>query len=39
VRSPFVRYALVCSTPYLEQRVDSMTPAEVEQARLDLKPN
>ncbi len=39
VSSPFARYALVCSTPYLEQRIDSMTPEEAEQARIDMKPN
>lgn len=33
------RYALVCSTPYLENRLDGMTPEEREQARLNLKPN
>ena len=39
VESPFARYALVCSTPWLEQRIDGMTPEEAEQARLHLKPN
>jgi quercetin dioxygenase-like cupin family protein len=39
VASPFARYALVCSTPYLERRIDAMTPQEAEQARLNLKPN
>ncbi|MBX9810508.1 MAG: cupin domain-containing protein [Burkholderiales bacterium] len=39
VKSPFTRYALVRSTPYLENRIDSMTPHEAEQARLNLKPN
>jgi len=39
VTSPFARYALVCSTPYLEQRIDSMTPEEAEQARINMKPN
>lgn len=39
VKSPFARYVLVCSTPYLEQRIDTMTPAEAEQARVNLKPN
>jgi quercetin dioxygenase-like cupin family protein len=39
VQSPFARYVLVCSTPYLEQRIDSMTPAEAEKARLHMKPN
>jgi len=33
------RYVLVCSTPYLEQRIDSMTPAEAERARLHMNPN
>ena len=37
--SPFARYVLVCSTPYLEQRIDGMTPDEAEQARLHIKPN
>ena len=39
VASPYARYALVCSTPFLEHRIDSMTPAEAEQARLNVKPN
>lgn len=39
VQSPFARYVLVCSTPYLEHRIDSMTPAEAEKARLHVKPN
>lgn len=39
VLSAFARYALVCSTPYLEQRIDSMTPEEAEQARVNMKPN
>jgi quercetin dioxygenase-like cupin family protein len=39
VRPPYVRYAVVHSTPYLEHRIDSMTPAEAEQARLNMKPN
>jgi len=38
-RSPFARYALVSSTAYLEQRIDSMTPEEAEQARVNMKPN
>src|SRR5690606_37738846 len=37
--SPFARYAFVCSTPWLEQRIDNMTPEEAEQARLNLRPN
>jgi quercetin dioxygenase-like cupin family protein len=39
VQSPFARYVLVCSTPYLEQRIDNMTPEESGQARLHMKPN
>jgi quercetin dioxygenase-like cupin family protein len=39
VQSPFARYVLVCSTPYLEQRIDSMSPEDAEQARLNVKPN
>ncbi|MGZ5178642.1 MAG: cupin domain-containing protein, partial [Burkholderiales bacterium] len=39
VQSPFVRYAVVRSTAYLEHRIDSMTPAEAEQARLNVKAN
>lgn len=39
VQSPFARYVLVCSTPYLEQRIDGMSPEEAEQARLNVKPN
>jgi quercetin dioxygenase-like cupin family protein len=39
VSSPFARYAVVCSTPYLEQRIDSMTPEEAEQARISMQPN
>jgi len=37
--SPFARYVLVCSTPYLENRIDNMTPQEAEQARVNMKPN
>lgn len=33
------RYAVVCSTPYLEDRIDNMTPEEAEQARLNVTPN
>lgn len=36
---PYVRYAMVCSTPYLEQRIDNMTPAEREQSRIHNKAN
>ena len=39
VQSPFARYVLVCSTPYLEQRIDNLTRDEAEQARLHMKPN
>jgi quercetin dioxygenase-like cupin family protein len=39
VKSPFARYALVCSTPYLEHRIESLTPEEADQARLNVKPN
>jgi quercetin dioxygenase-like cupin family protein len=39
VESPFARYVLVCSTPWLEQRIDGMSPGEAEQARLSVKPN
>jgi quercetin dioxygenase-like cupin family protein len=35
----YARYALVASTAYLENRIDSMTPAEAEQARLNMRPN
>ena len=36
---PYVRYALVRSTAYLENRIDTMTPEEAEQARINMKPN
>jgi quercetin dioxygenase-like cupin family protein len=39
VQSQFARYVLVCSTPYLEQRIDGMSPEEAQQARLNMKPN
>lgn len=39
VQSSFARYVLVCSTPWLEHRIDSMSPEEAEQARLNMKPN
>ena len=38
-QSPFARYVLVCSTPYLENRIDNMTPDEAGQARLHMKAN
>ncbi len=39
VASAFARYVLVCSTLYLERRIDSMTVEEAEQARVNMKPN
>jgi quercetin dioxygenase-like cupin family protein len=39
VESPYARYVLVCSTPWLEDRIDGMSPEEAEQARLNVKPN
>ena len=39
VSGDYARYALVCSTPWLENRIDSMTPEEAEQARVNRKPN
>jgi quercetin dioxygenase-like cupin family protein len=33
------RYAMVCSTPWLENRIDNMSPEEAEQARINMKPN
>jgi quercetin dioxygenase-like cupin family protein len=39
VTSPFARYVLVCSTPYLEKRIDGMTPEEAAQARIHMKAN
>lgn len=33
-RSAFIRYAMVCSAPFLEAKIDNMTPAEREQSRL-----
>ncbi|MEK6594212.1 MAG: cupin domain-containing protein [Pseudomonadota bacterium] len=38
-KSPFARYTLVCSTPYLENRIDSMSAEEAEQARVNMKAN
>ncbi len=32
--SDFARYVTVCPTPYLEQRIEKMSPAEREQARI-----
>ena len=39
IAGTFARYVMVCSTPYLEDRIDNMTPDEAEQARLHMKPN
>ena len=33
------RYAIVCSTPWLEARIDNMTPEEAEQARVNVTAN
>ncbi len=33
------RYAMVCSTPYLEDRIDRMTPEQAAQARIHMKAN
>ncbi len=33
------RYAMVCSTPYLEDRIDNMTPEEAAQARVNMTAN
>ena len=37
--SSFVRYAMVCSTPFLEARIDNMTAAEREQSRIHNRAN
>ena len=39
VQSPFARYVIVRSTPYLEARIDNMSAEEAEQARVNVKPN
>ena len=39
VEPPFARYTVVCSTPFLEERIDNMSPEEAAQARLNMKPN
>lgn len=39
VESPFARYVQVSATPWLQNRIDCMTPEEAEQARLYMKPN
>ncbi|MEQ1773768.1 MAG: cupin domain-containing protein [Burkholderiales bacterium] len=38
-KSPFVRYAMVCSTPFLEAKIDHMSPEEREQSRIHNKAN
>ena len=38
-RGSFARFAMVASTPYLESRIDNMTPEQAEQARLHMKAN
>lgn len=38
-QSTFVRYAMVCSTPFLENKIDSMTAEEQEQSRIHNKAN
>ena len=38
-KSSFVRYAMACSTPYLEARIDGMSKKEREQARIHNKAN
>ena len=39
VKSPFARYVAVRSTPYLENVIDSMTPEQAEQARINVRAN
>jgi quercetin dioxygenase-like cupin family protein len=39
VKSPFARYVTVRSTPHLENLIDSMTPEQAEQARVNMKAN
>ena len=39
VESPFARYVTVRSTPHLENLIDSMTPEQAEQARVNMKAN
>lgn len=38
-KAPFARYVAVRSTPYLEHRIDSMSPEEAEQARVNMNAN
>jgi quercetin dioxygenase-like cupin family protein len=37
VESEFARYVTVSSTPFLENRIDTMSPEEQEQARINLR--
>lgn len=37
VQSEFARYVTVCSTSFLENKIDNMSPEEQEQARINLK--
>ncbi|MDB5812760.1 MAG: hypothetical protein JWN94_4882 [Betaproteobacteria bacterium] len=39
VKSPFARYVSVHPTPFLENLIDSMTPEQAEQARINMKAN
>lgn len=38
-KSAFVRYAMVCSTPWLESKIDNMSDEEREQSRIHNKAN
>ena len=38
-KSSFARYAMVCSTPYLEAKIDNMTPHERDQSRIHNQAN
>ena len=38
-KSSFVRYAMVCSTPFLEAKIDNLSPEEREQSRVHNKAN
>ncbi|MBM3341750.1 MAG: cupin domain-containing protein [Betaproteobacteria bacterium] len=38
-KSSFVRYAMVCSTPWLEAKIDNMSPHEREQSRIHNSAN
>jgi quercetin dioxygenase-like cupin family protein len=39
VKSPYARYITVRSTPFLEHMIDSMTPEQAEQSRINVKAN